>query len=389
MTVPVTLTMPNNLAAGRGGVITVPINVNALNDPIAGNTGLAAGSFVVFYNTAAFSVSNSDIKLGTIPSSSTGWTISTSTSTPGYISITLSNDGTGIITGTGGGSLVTITFHVAGHAPFGANTIDLAADTNGGSPFTDIADQNFNNYNLQPPPKDGPDSNDGVVTITGTNTPPVAVNDSYIITERLAAGDPGLTIAAPGILTNDTDADGDPLTAVKVTNPVNGTLTFNSNGSFLYTPNIGFLGTDSFTYQDNDGTANSTNTATVTINVTSRLSIPTNLTGLQGGTVTVPVNIDNPNPNNSGGLNAVTLAIDYDPTVLSINNNVGNQGVQTGTVTAPPTPFRPSRWVAHPSPAHLLWPSTTPAPAAPSMARPAPSITAPCRRRFRPTCRPL
>lgn len=48
--------------------------------------------------------------------------------------------------------------------------------------------------------------------------------------------------------------------------PAKGTLTFNADGSFIYTPATGFVGTDTFTYNGNDG---ATNTATVTLNVAS------------------------------------------------------------------------------------------------------------------------
>ncbi len=78
--------------------------------------------------------------------------------------------------------------------------------------------------------------------------------------------DNSLTIATPGILTNDTDDDGDPLTAVLVTNVVRGSLTLNANGSFTYDPDPNFNGADAFTYKANDGTADS-NVATVTITV--------------------------------------------------------------------------------------------------------------------------
>ena len=76
-----------------------------------------------------------------------------------------------------------------------------------------------------------------------------------------------------GVLDNDTDPDGDTLTAVLVTGPTNGTLTLNADGSFTYTPTDNFIGTDSFTYTANDGALNS-NTATVTINVTTVNSAP-------------------------------------------------------------------------------------------------------------------
>src|SRR5947208_50890 len=68
------------------------------------------------------------------------------------------------------------------------------------------------------------------------------------------------------VLGNDTDVDGDPLTAVLVSGPTHGSLTFHADGTFTYTPNPNFTGTDSFTYEANDGQANS-NVATVTFTV--------------------------------------------------------------------------------------------------------------------------
>ena len=59
------------------------------------------------------------------------------------------------------------------------------------------------------------------------------------------------------MLGNDSDVDGDALTAVLVSGPANGTLTLNADGSFTYTPDANFNGTDSFTYKANDGTADS------------------------------------------------------------------------------------------------------------------------------------
>jgi VCBS repeat-containing protein len=101
------------------------------------------------------------------------------------------------------------------------------------------------------------------LTITSVNDAPVAANDVYATNE-----DTALTIGAPGLLSNDSDVDGDPLTAVLVSGPANGTLALNSNGSFTYTPNANFHGADSFTYRARDGTTNS-NLATVQITVNS------------------------------------------------------------------------------------------------------------------------
>jgi uncharacterized delta-60 repeat protein len=94
-------------------------------------------------------------------------------------------------------------------------------------------------------------------------TGPLAFDDAYVATENTP-----LTVSAPGVLANDTDSSGAPLTAIQLSNPTNGTATLNGDGSFTYTPNTGFFGTDSFTYKANDGTQDS-NTATVTITVTA------------------------------------------------------------------------------------------------------------------------
>ena len=75
-------------------------------------------------------------------------------------------------------------------------------------------------------------------------------------------------MAAAGVLANDTDADGDPLTATLLTGVSNGTLALNPDGAFTYTPDANFNGSDSFTYTVADGNGG-TSTATVTITVTA------------------------------------------------------------------------------------------------------------------------
>ena len=71
-----------------------------------------------------------------------------------------------------------------------------------------------------------------------------------------------LTVAPRPSSTNDTDVDGDTLSAIKVTNPTHGTVTVTANGSISYVPTAGYVGTDSFTYKANDGALGS-NTVTV------------------------------------------------------------------------------------------------------------------------------
>src|SRR5206468_158916 len=116
---------------------------------------------------------------------------------------------------------------------------------------------------------------DVVFTSLG-NAAPVAAVDTYATNE-----DTTLNVTAPGVLINDTDADGNPLTATLVAGPSHGTLTLNATGAFTYTPVANFNGTDTFTYtpatnysgsdsfayKANDGSADS-NVATVTLTVT-------------------------------------------------------------------------------------------------------------------------
>ncbi|HUR17947.1 MAG TPA: Ig-like domain-containing protein, partial [Acidimicrobiales bacterium] len=105
----------------------------------------------------------------------------------------------------------------------------------------------------------------GLITITVTPVPdaPVAGDDAYDAEE-----DTPLTVAAPGVLANDTDADpGTILSAGSASDPANGTVTLNADGSFTYAPDANFLGTDTFTYEVSDGTGLS-DTGLVTIVVT-------------------------------------------------------------------------------------------------------------------------
>jgi len=94
-----------------------------------------------------------------------------------------------------------------------------------------------------------------------TNTPPSAVDDKFVINAGIK-----LEISAPGILSNDTDDDGEPLMPALLNGVNHGTLTLNSDGSFSYISEDGFTGEDSFLYTANDGIDDS-NVATVTISV--------------------------------------------------------------------------------------------------------------------------
>ncbi|MDD2272159.1 MAG: Ig-like domain-containing protein [Desulfuromonadaceae bacterium] len=117
-----------------------------------------------------------------------------------------------------------------------------------------------------------------VTRLDSNNLSPVAVNDSYSTAVNTA-----LNQAAPGVLANDSDPEGAALTAQLVSGPSHGTLTLNSSGSFAYTPLANYIGSDSFTYLASDG-ATGSNTATVTIQVTSTALFADDFTRAPGTT---------------------------------------------------------------------------------------------------------
>ena len=86
------------------------------------------------------------------------------------------------------------------------------------------------------------------ITVNYVNSPPTAVPDVFT-----TEADVPLVVAAPGVLANDEDIDEDPLEAMLVDAPMFGTLLFNPDGSFAYTPAAAWCGVDTFSYMAFDG----------------------------------------------------------------------------------------------------------------------------------------
>jgi hypothetical protein len=107
------------------------------------------------------------------------------------------------------------------------------------------------------------------VSITVTNGLPNLEPDEYTV----AAGTTRF-VAAPGVLANDSDPDGDELSAGLVTTVSHGALNLATSGAFAYTPATGYAGTDEFTYRAWDGVAWS-NRTTVTLHVAAPTPAPT------------------------------------------------------------------------------------------------------------------
>ncbi|HNH93663.1 cadherin-like domain-containing protein, partial [Accumulibacter sp.] len=108
----------------------------------------------------------------------------------------------------------------------------------------------------------------GTVGISVANGTPWAMDDHY--TTR-----PGqtLAIAAPGLLANDNDPDGDALlvTSIDITG-LQGSVTAFADGHFNFTPSAGFSGLTSFSYNISDGFGG-TGTATAIIDVAPLLTV--------------------------------------------------------------------------------------------------------------------
>ena len=150
------------------------------------------------------------------------------------------------------------------------------------------------------------------------NDPPVAVTETIAVLEAGTATtlNDGVTTS---LLANDTDGDGDPLTAILVSNPTEGTLTLNPNGTFSYVHAGGNLSSDSFTYSANDGKINS---APVTVSIT--------VTGTNDPPVANNDNIIVP-------LNGTATTLDNGQTSLLANDSDPDGDVLTATLVSSPS----------------------------------------------------
>ena len=86
------------------------------------------------------------------------------------------------------------------------------------------------------------------INVGAVNDVPVAGDDMFVTNEDVV-------LNGSGLLSNDSDLDGDTLqvNTTPVTVPANGTVSLNADGTFTYTPNAGFFGSDSFVYEVTDG----------------------------------------------------------------------------------------------------------------------------------------
>lgn len=117
------------------------------------------------------------------------------------------------------------------------------------------------------------DSNIATVTIEiiMVNQAPISNDNDYITPENTT-----LTISVlEGVLSNDTDPDGDSLSSELLMTTTHGDLILSKDGAFTYTPFFNYYGIDSFSYRAFDGFAYSDEAlVTITIEAVSEMVIP-------------------------------------------------------------------------------------------------------------------
>jgi hypothetical protein len=98
---------------------------------------------------------------------------------------------------------------------------------------------------------------DGSVEVDVLNLPPVLVDDSYQVNA-------GQSLSG-NVFDNDSDPNGDSLSASLAAPPADGNVVLDPDGSFTYTPDAGFSGSDGFSYSATDAPRGTAATADVAI----------------------------------------------------------------------------------------------------------------------------
>jgi VCBS repeat-containing protein len=243
-----------------------------------------------------------------------------------------------------------ITYSITGGNGSGIFQIDASTGAITIAPNKYLDYEAVTQHTLTVTASDGTLSDTAVITVNVTNAVndrPVAIDDSGSVNE-----DATLTVAAPGLRSNDTDQNANPLTVTAVRTGTEsgsgtsgtlgvalagtyGSLTLNSNGSYTYVANnanalaAGVTATDTFTYTLSDGSL--TDAAQLVITITGTNDLPV-IGGTVAGAVTEDVSVVSGNLNVGG---ALTIA---DPDAGQSAFNTGGitytgSGIQLGTLT--------------------------------------------------------
>ncbi|WP_255990032.1 retention module-containing protein [Chitinolyticbacter albus] len=178
----------------------------------------------------------------------------------------------------------------------------FSLDSNGDYIFTPVANWNGNVPQVDYTTSTGSSSTLNI-TVTAVNDAPIAAPDS-----NTTAEDTPLTVtAANGLLANDSDVDGNPLTVTQfsvagVTGSFNagqtatlagvGSLTINSNGSYSFVPAANYNGTVPVaTYTVSDGSTTATSTLTLSVTAVNDAPVPQAVTASGNEDTVIAVNL--------------------------------------------------------------------------------------------------
>lgn len=178
------------------------------------------------------------------------------------------------------------------------------------------------------------------IAVANVNDPPLANADAYLMIQGGT-----LNVGAPGVLANDSDPDGDPLTAISAYPPG---FAFNlaANGSFSYTPAATFSGVASYEYRVADGQGGISAPAMVNITVQAnrppRVVDDTATAPLRQGPVPYPAVVINVLANDSDPDTVINPANAINPSTVFItvapNKGGWAQANANGTVSYRPRP---------------------------------------------------
>lgn len=182
---------------------------------------------------------------------------------------------------------INLVYSITGGNSSGAFTINPSTGVISVADVTKLDFETITSFVLIIHATNGTISDNASITINLLNlndNNPLSVDDSYSLNE-------GGTLIVPsaGVLINDTDADGNTITALKVTDPGHGALTLNPDGSFTYIHDGSETISDFFTYRAFDG-VNYGNTATVTLTIIPVNDLPVISTVNKSGNEDVTMN---------------------------------------------------------------------------------------------------
>ncbi|MBX7181543.1 MAG: tandem-95 repeat protein, partial [Bacteroidia bacterium] len=177
-----------------------------------------------------------------------------------------------------------------------------------------------------------------IITVDYVNQVPGVANDTAFTCE-------GVPVVV-NVLANDSDSDGSlvPSSVAVQSNPSNGVIVNNLDGTVTYTPNAGFNGTDSLTYTVQDNSGSTSSVATVIVNVGQ---VPSNIISLngptticQGSSVTLTANVGG-TYTWSNGATGSSIVVDQSGTyclTAQIGSGCSGQSCVTITVVTPQPP---------------------------------------------------